>query len=164
MGGTVLCPRRNVSGFVKVAPQSQWLGILTKALLRSTSTVALPMRAENNPIGIVQTKNGRRDEDREEQSAGLVAMAILATGIGTLPGIREASGADTDRTMNVVRIYTGADGQSHFEDVAVPLKDGGKVGFLSERIAVKGVLFRVTEGDYNYDFHTAPRRQYVVNL
>jgi hypothetical protein len=26
------------------------------------------------------------------------------------------------------------------------------------------LVFRETTGDYNYDFHTAPRRQYVVNL
>jgi uncharacterized cupin superfamily protein len=26
------------------------------------------------------------------------------------------------------------------------------------------VVFRETSGDYDYDFHAAPRRQYVVNL
>ena len=66
--------------------------------------------------------------------------------------------------MRVVRIYTGPDNQSHFEDLQIPLKDGGKVGFLSERIKATGVIFRETTGDYNYDFHTAPRRQLVVNL
>ena len=68
------------------------------------------------------------------------------------------------RTMKIVRIYTGPDNQSHFEDVQIPLKDSGKVGFLSELTKATGVLFRETGGDYNYDFHTAPRRQYVVNL
>jgi hypothetical protein len=66
--------------------------------------------------------------------------------------------------MPIVRIYTGADHQSHFQDLKVPLKSGGKVGFLSELIQNKGVVFRETTGDYNYGFHTAPRRQYVVNL
>lgn len=66
--------------------------------------------------------------------------------------------------MKVVRIYTGPDNQSHFEDLQIPLKDGGKVGFLSERMKASGVVFRETTGDYNYDFHTAPRRQLVVNL
>jgi hypothetical protein len=66
--------------------------------------------------------------------------------------------------MRVVRLYTGADNQSHFEDIDVPMKDAGKVGFLSERIAVTSLVFRRTGGDYDYDFHTAPRRQYVVNL
>lgn len=66
--------------------------------------------------------------------------------------------------IRVVRIYTGPDNQSHFEDIDVPLKDAGKTGFLSERVKATGVIFRETGGDYNYDFHPAPRRQYVVNL
>lgn len=69
-----------------------------------------------------------------------------------------------DKTMRVVRLYTGPDNQSHFEDIDVPMKDGGKIGFLSERVKATGIVFRETGGDYDYDFHTAPRRQYVVNL
>jgi hypothetical protein len=68
------------------------------------------------------------------------------------------------RTMKVVRIYTGSDNKSHFEDLEIPLKDGGKVGFVSDLSKATGLIFRETTGDYNYDFHTAPRRQYVVNL
>jgi len=68
------------------------------------------------------------------------------------------------KTMTVVRIYTGPDNRSHFEDVQIPLKSTGKVGFISDLIRATGVVFRETGGDYNYDFHTAPRRQYVVNL
>ena len=67
-------------------------------------------------------------------------------------------------TMRVVRLYTGPDNKSHFEDIQIPLKDAGKVGFISELYKATGVVFRETTGDYNYDFHTAPRRQYVVNL
>jgi hypothetical protein len=66
--------------------------------------------------------------------------------------------------MRVVRLYTGPDNQSHFEDLDVPLKDGGKIGLLSGRVKATGLVFRETGGDYDYDFHTAPRRQYVVNL
>jgi hypothetical protein len=93
---------------------------------------------------------------------GMVTLAVVVAGVAWQA---ESVGADQgDKTMQVVRIYTGADNQSHFEDLQVPLKDGGKVGFLSERIKATGVFFRETSGDYNYDFHTAPRRQYVVNL
>jgi len=92
----------------------------------------------------------------------MVTLAVVVAGIAWQA---ESVGADpADKTMQVVRIYTGPDNQSHFEDLQVPLKDGGKVGFLSERIKATGVLFRETSGDYNYDFHTAPRRQNVVNL
>ncbi|MGE0826785.1 MAG: hypothetical protein AB7G75_20320 [Candidatus Binatia bacterium] len=69
-----------------------------------------------------------------------------------------------ERTMKVVRVYTGADNKSHFEDIEIPLKDGGKAGFMSELMKATGVVFRETDGSYNYDFHNAPRRQYVVNL
>ncbi len=56
--------------------------------------------------------------------------------------------------MKVVRVYTGVDNKSHFEDVQVPLKDGGKLGFVSELTKATGVVFRETGGDYDLDFHT----------
>ena len=66
--------------------------------------------------------------------------------------------------MNIVRIYTGDDEESHFEDVDVPLNDHGAAGRMSELLRTKGVIFREVDGDYALGFHTAPRRQLVVNL
>jgi|TARA_B100000315_G_scaffold254372_1_gene295289 hypothetical protein len=66
--------------------------------------------------------------------------------------------------MQVTRIYTGDDGQSHFEDVEVELQSTGAAGLLSEPVATRSVIFRQTGADYDLDFHPAPRRQYVVNL
>ena len=66
--------------------------------------------------------------------------------------------------MKIVRIYTGDDDESHFEDVEIPLKADGFGGVISEAVKVEAVMFRETGGDYNLDYHTAPRRQYVVNL
>ncbi len=66
--------------------------------------------------------------------------------------------------MRIVRIYTGADGESHFEDVSVALGDDGHLGRMSKLVPAKGVVFREVGGDYALDFHNAPRRQYVVNL
>ena len=40
----------------------------------------------------------------------------------------------------------------------------GDIGYLSELIKGKGVKFRYTPGDYNYSWHTAPQRQFIVNL
>jgi len=97
-------------------------------------------------------------------SIGLLPLILIAAWIAVpWPG-REAAADSGDKTMAVVRIFTGPDGKSHFEDVRVPLKDGGKIGFLSERVAATGIVFRETGADYNYDFHVAPRRQFVVNL
>jgi len=96
---------------------------------------------------------------------GLAASLVLA-GLWSAFTLRSNdSYADQGgRTMKVVRIYTGPDNKSHFEDLEIPLRDGGKVGFVSELSKATGLVFRETTGDYNYDFHTAPRRQYVVNL
>ena len=66
--------------------------------------------------------------------------------------------------MRITRVYTGADGESHFEDLEVPLKDLGAIGRISKLQAATGVVFRETAGDYDFDFHCAPRRQYVINL
>lgn len=77
----------------------------------------------------------------------------------------QALAGDTgEKFLTIVRIYTGTDNKSHFEDMQIPLKSKGKIGFLSELMNATGIVFRETGGDYSYDFHTAPRRQYVVNL
>jgi hypothetical protein len=93
-------------------------------------------------------------------------MALLLSGIWIGGMLRSSeSAADTgSRFMPIVRLYTGSDNRSHFEELKVPLADRGKVGFLSDPVQVKNIVFRETAGDYNYDFHPAPRRQYVVNL
>jgi hypothetical protein len=66
--------------------------------------------------------------------------------------------------MKIIRLYTGADGESHFEDIDVPLEDGGEIGKLSKPQKATGIIFRETDDDYNYDWHNAPRRQYIIML
>ena len=66
--------------------------------------------------------------------------------------------------MDIVRIFTGDDGRSHFEDLDVALEDFGMRGQISERWPARGVQFRTVSGEYELDFHNAPRRQLVVNL
>ena len=57
--------------------------------------------------------------------------------------------------MNVTRVYSGADGESHFEEIEV---DIGKLQ------PGDGIIFRhAPPGDVN-EWHVAPRRQYVINL
>ena len=65
--------------------------------------------------------------------------------------------------MKVTRIYTGDDGQSHFEDIEYDLS-ASAAGRVSELIPAQGMILRETPGDYNLDFHPAPRRQFVINL
>jgi quercetin dioxygenase-like cupin family protein len=67
------------------------------------------------------------------------------------------------KTVKVTRVYTGEDNESHFEDLDVPLKPA-RYGQLSELVEAAGVIFRETPVGGAVDFHTAPRRQFVVNL
>lgn len=96
----------------------------------------------------------------------LFALLFLALGFLAAATLlpRDVSADPPTRTMKVVRLFTGPDKQSHFQDIEIPLKDGGKIGHLTDPMKATGIVFRMTTGDYNYDFHTAPRRQYVVNL
>ena len=35
---------------------------------------------------------------------------------------------------------------------------------LTKRLPATGIYFRETSGDYDLDWHPAPRRQYIINL
>lgn len=72
--------------------------------------------------------------------------------------------AAAERSMRVTRLYTGADQQSHFEDFDIALDDKGLIGHLSARHPVKSLIFRHTDSDYDYTWHNAPERQYIVIL
>jgi hypothetical protein len=65
--------------------------------------------------------------------------------------------------MKAARIYTGADGRSHFEDLDIPLKPSN-YGTLSDLVPSSGVIFRETPVGGALDFHVAPRRQFVITL
>ena len=66
--------------------------------------------------------------------------------------------------MKVTRVYSDTEGESHFEDTIIDLKDAGQIGLLSERLPAKSLIFRKNEPHYDYDWHNAPARQYVVLL
>ncbi|MCC5931598.1 MAG: hypothetical protein JJU28_20290 [Cyclobacteriaceae bacterium] len=66
--------------------------------------------------------------------------------------------------MKYTLIYSDADGESHFEDVEIPLNEGGKIGRLSEHFPVTSLQFRENTPDYDWDFHNAPQKQYIVLL
>lgn len=69
-----------------------------------------------------------------------------------------------DTNFTLTRIYTDPEGESHFEDVRVPLAPAGIIGTLSEKQEVSALVFRENQPGYDWDFHHAPRRQYIVLL
>ena len=66
--------------------------------------------------------------------------------------------------MQYFRIYSGPDGESHFEDIEVPLTLSAGQSSLSDLIPLAGMQFRVSAPDQFVDWHHAPRRQFVVTL
>ena len=49
--------------------------------------------------------------------------------------------------MKITRVYTGDDGESHFEDIEVPLVDRGKIGWISNLETATGIVFRETDAN-----------------
>ena len=65
--------------------------------------------------------------------------------------------------MQVVRLYTGEDGESHIEDMELPFEQMGHA-LRTATQAATGVQFSCLRPTQLVDFHTAPRRQYVITL
>ena len=57
------------------------------------------------------------------------------------------------------RLYSGDDGESHMEEL--DLADHPELANLH---GATGIAFKAYPSDYFSDFHTAPRRQYVINI
>jgi len=64
----------------------------------------------------------------------------------------------------ITRLYNDEKGESHFTDIEVEIFDSGNIGKLSEKFPVNEIIFRETSGDYYYDFHNAPQRQFIILL
>ena len=61
-------------------------------------------------------------------------------------------------------MYADEKGESYFEDVSKSLEVAGDIGFLSEPEGVESIIFRKVLPSYDYNFHTAPARQYIILL
>jgi len=66
--------------------------------------------------------------------------------------------------MRIHNLYTDANGESHFRDIEIEWAEERRGSKLSKRLPASGIIFRETKADNDLDFHTAPRRQYIVNL
>ena len=61
--------------------------------------------------------------------------------------------------MSFARLYTGDDGKSHIETMTPESHPD-----LTNMRAATGIVFRTVEPGYFVDWHTAPRRQYVITI
>ena len=65
--------------------------------------------------------------------------------------------------MKITRLYTGADNESHFEDIEVELSPIRHMA-ASALQPTHGVMFRYAPPTHLSSYHPAPRQQYVVTL
>jgi hypothetical protein len=66
--------------------------------------------------------------------------------------------------IRCVRIWTGSDGQSHFEEGEIDLAAGARGDLLSARAGSVSVSFQETRSGGTFAWHDAPARQLVVTL
>ncbi|MCY4600729.1 MAG: hypothetical protein OXF27_12525 [Acidobacteria bacterium] len=99
---------------------------------------------------------------------GLLALGWIPTllFVGGVRWFTPAGVEAQERTpIKVTRIFTGEDGKTHAEEIDVPLSPGNRATTeLSEAVPVTSVQFRRNSPAYYIDWHTAPRRQYVITL
>lgn len=65
--------------------------------------------------------------------------------------------------MKIVRLYTGNDQQSHFEEIELPF-GGNRAILTTDSRPASEAVFRCAPAGTVIDRHPAPRRQFVVTL
>ena len=66
--------------------------------------------------------------------------------------------------IRCVRIWTGDDGDSLFEEGSIDLPKGDRGDVLSGKVDATSISFRETRSGGTFSPHDAPTRQYVVTL
>jgi len=66
--------------------------------------------------------------------------------------------------IRCVRIWTGDDGNSLFEEGRIDLPKGERGDILSETVAASSISFRETRSGGTFAPHDAPTRQFVITL
>ena len=65
--------------------------------------------------------------------------------------------------MKIVRLYTGADNESHFEEIELKFA-GSQLMLTTEARAASSAVFRSAPVGLFLERHPAPRRQFLVTL
>ncbi len=66
--------------------------------------------------------------------------------------------------IRCVRMWTGEDGHSHFEEGFLEMKEGERGDFIGLPIAVNELSFRETTSGGSFDWHKDPVPRFVITL
>lgn len=66
--------------------------------------------------------------------------------------------------MKFTKIYSGSDNKSYFKEIDASSESEQPLGSYSKNFPVKGMMFRDFKKGASFDWHTAPRVQYIIYL
>jgi mannose-6-phosphate isomerase-like protein (cupin superfamily) len=98
------------------------------------------------------------------KSAVLIGASLLSVA-ALMPPAQSASAAaaaQTHKRVVIHRLFTGPDGQTHVEEIEALGPDGGTN--MYKLMANSGAVLNRAAPGRVVDWHTAPRRQYVITL
>ena len=98
-----------------------------------------------------------------EKYAWFTSAALLSLSVFVHPAqSAQNAAAQTGKPIKITRLYTGPDGQTHAEEIEAKFGPNGAGGF--KLMAGAGAEIRRAPPGRVADWHTAPRRQYVITL
>jgi quercetin dioxygenase-like cupin family protein len=66
--------------------------------------------------------------------------------------------------IRCVRIWSGDDGESRFEEGVINLAEGARGDLLSRKAGAVSISFQETKSGGTFAWHDAPARQFVITL
>jgi quercetin dioxygenase-like cupin family protein len=66
--------------------------------------------------------------------------------------------------IRCIRIWTGDDGNSYFEEGSIDLEGGARGDLLSSKSGAVSISFQETQSGGTFAWHDAPARQFVITL
>jgi hypothetical protein len=66
--------------------------------------------------------------------------------------------------IRCIRLWTGSDDNSYFEEGIIDLSKGERGDILSSTVDVASISFRETRAGGAFEWHDAPARQFVITL
>jgi hypothetical protein len=101
----------------------------------------------------------------------IIPLVVAGVGAWNVRTERDVVLAQARKPLTVTRLFSGADGKTHAENIEMNLTQPGRTQLgraagveASETIKVTGLMFGRTPARAVVDFHPAPARQYVVTL
>jgi hypothetical protein len=101
----------------------------------------------------------------KQKRAWLVGTGLLSLSVLLQPAqsAEDAAAAQKHRPVVITRLYTGPDGETHAEEIEAKFAPGSGNDVYKLMANAGAELHRAPPGRVS-DWHTAPRRQYVITL